>query len=76
LAQAIKSPVPVSMIAGQLLGYIGPDMEGPIMALATVVESHGPAILAAIHPELATPKTAQVIAALKTELEQTSENEE
>ena len=60
LAHQTKS-APPEELAAQLSGMIGPDLEESVVALARATRKHGPAVLAHIGHDLATPEAAAVV---------------
>ena len=57
----LESPVPAEMLASQLAGMIGPDLEDSAIALSEVVKEKGVAILGIRFPRLATEKAGKVV---------------
>lgn len=48
-------------IVTELEAFIPSAMVGPLAALSAVVETHGPAVLGAIHPALASDRWATIL---------------
>jgi hypothetical protein len=51
------------MLANQLVGLLGPDLDESMLALADVSTKHGASILTFIHPEAGTQKALETIQA-------------
>jgi hypothetical protein len=68
LVPFLNSPTPASILAGQLAGMMGPDLDLPALALAACVRRVGPGVLAAIHPGFATEKGAAVVSILASKV--------
>jgi hypothetical protein len=61
VATFLRAPVPASVLAGQLAGMLGTDLNAPIVALSEVIHHHGRGVLAAIHPEFASEKGEEIV---------------
>lgn len=51
-------------IVGELIGFVGDSVVPSLKALEAITKTHGPAVLAKIHPELATPRWVGIVAKL------------
>lgn len=77
LASFLRAPVPASILAGQLAGMLGSDLDMPIVALSEVVKRAGNGVLAAVHPEFACDKGAEIVHTIAGEIiQKNTEREE
>lgn len=68
LMSMVRTQATNEQIIGELAGYIPPSLYESLSALGLIVEAKGAAVLAHIHPELATDRWKEILRGLNAEL--------